>query len=108
MASEDTQPIKIIAPPPALYLGTLIFGFAVDAIWPLEIPASYPLLIGLGVLIFVVSAVCVRWAFSTMREKGTSPNPYKASEALVNHGPFQHSRNPIYVAMTCSISVSIL
>ena len=35
-----------------------------------------------------------------MRRVGTTANPKKASQVLATGGPFQFSRNPIYLAMT--------
>jgi protein-S-isoprenylcysteine O-methyltransferase Ste14 len=54
----------------------------------------------MGVLLMLLSGVFVSWAFITMRNLGTSPDPRKPSTALSTNGAFAYSRNPIYVAMT--------
>ena len=91
---------RIIAPPPVLYLGAFLLGFALDAIVPIELLPTASVQRVLGGLFVVLSGILARWAFLTLRRLGTTANPYKPSEALASDGPFHFSRNPIYVAMT--------
>lgn len=96
------EPVRpgIIAPPPVLYVGALLLGFAMHAVSPIGLfPATHAHEI-LGGLLFVLSGAFARWAFLTMRRLGTTANPRKPSERLATGGPFRFSRNPIYVAMT--------
>ena len=100
MSSPEPSTLAIVAPPPVLYSGTLLLGFAVHAVSPISLfPASRAHVMVSG-LVFVLSAAFARWAFLTMRRSGTTANPRRPSEALVTGGPFRFSRNPIYVAMT--------
>ena len=100
MDNPDSQPLKIAAPPPLIYIGTFLLGFAIHTISPFRIfQGDYAHVIG-GGCIFALSAAFARWSFLTMRRFGTTANPRKPSEALATSGPFQFSRNPIYVAMT--------
>ena len=100
MNNSDPPPLRLIAPPPVMYIGALLVGVAIHLLTPIAIfPATYPHEI-LGGVLLVLSGAFARWAFLTMRRLGTSANPTKPSEALVTGGPFRISRNPIYVAMT--------
>jgi len=91
---------KILAPPPVLYVGALAIGFVIHVASPLPILLSALAVRVLGALLLLMSAAFARWAFVTMRQAGTSANPRKPSLALATGGPFQLSRNPIYLAMT--------
>ncbi len=100
MSSPDSQPLRLIAPPPALYFGALLLGVALHVVAPIAVmPARHVLTVPGGVLM-VLSGAFARWAFLTMRRSGATANPKKPSEALTTDGPFRVSRNPIYVAMT--------
>ena len=100
MNNPEPRQLNIISPPPVLYIGTLLPGFAAHAVSPIGIfPTTHAHKIPGGCL-FVLSGVFARWALLTMRRFGTTANPKKPSEALATSGPFQVSRNPIYVAMT--------
>lgn len=100
MSNSDSLPLRLIAPPPVMYIGTLLLGIAIHVLSPIAIfPATHPHEI-LGGFLLVLSGAFARWAFLTMRRLGTTANPKKPSEALVTGGPFRISRNPIYVAMT--------
>jgi len=70
----------------------LLFG------WKLPVPIPCPwwmqVLGGLIVLAGLTSALS---AVSMMRRANTSPDPRKASNALVTDGPYKISRNPIYL-----------
>jgi protein-S-isoprenylcysteine O-methyltransferase Ste14 len=100
MNSPETTVLHIIAPPPALYIGTLLIGVALQAAFPFRMFSTSYAHVLFGVLLVVLSATFARWSFLTMRRIGTTANPRKPSEALATDGPFRFSRNPIYVAMT--------
>jgi protein-S-isoprenylcysteine O-methyltransferase Ste14 len=98
--NSKTNSAHVIAPPPVLYLGALISGLVIHAAMPLAIPVSAYTLRIIGLLLLILSGAFARWAFVTMGQMGTSASPREQSAALVTHGPFRFSRNPIYVAMT--------
>lgn len=100
MSNPEPLHLEIIAPPPVMYIGTLLLGFAIHAVSPIWIFPTLHAHVILGGLLFALSATVARWAFLIMRRLGTTANPRKSSEALAISGPFRYSRNPIYVAMT--------
>lgn len=40
------------------------------------------------------------WALLVMLVEKTSPNPYRETRTIVSKGPYQYSRNPMYLGMT--------
>ncbi len=94
----DTQ--GIIAPPPALYVGSFLVGLGIHLVLPLSIFHGALANRIAGTAFLVVSAALARWAFVTLRRAGTSASPYRPSAVLTTAGPFRFSRNPIYLAMT--------
>jgi protein-S-isoprenylcysteine O-methyltransferase Ste14 len=99
---NDSEPtaLHIVAPPPVLYIGVLLIGLALQAVFPFRLFSASSAHVLFGSLLIALSAAFARWSFLTMRRIGTTANPRKPSEALATDGPFQFSRNPIYVAMT--------
>lgn len=100
MNHRDSRPLKLIAPPPVMYIGALLLGVGIHALAPISIFSATYIQVILAGLFLVVSGIFARWAFLTMRRVGTTASPKKPSQALVTGGPFRISRNPIYVAMT--------
>lgn len=92
--------MRLIAPPPVMYIGALLLGITIHVLLPISIFPATPAREILASLLLVLSGAFARWAFLTMRRLGTTANPKQPSEALVTDGPFRISRNPIYVAMT--------
>lgn len=90
--------LELRIPPPAI---TLIFGLAM---WlsarhfpgvDIEIPASN-LACGLLVLLGIICDVA---GFLAFRDRRTTINPLKpaTTSAVVSHGIYRHSRNPMYI-----------
>lgn len=99
MEDNSSTHAGVLAPPPVLYLGALFSGLSLQFMDPAPI-ASFSVLVAPALLILLLSAGIARWSFLTMRKHGTSASPRERSAELVTSGPFAHTRNPIYVAMT--------
>jgi len=100
VSDSSIKSAEIIAPPPAMYLGTFLMGCMINLISPLPLLLSITSRWTTGLVFLAVSGAFARWAFIKMRQIGTTASPYESSTALITSGPFQYSRNPIYVAMT--------
>ncbi len=89
----------VIARPPFIYLGFLALGLVLDWLWPnplLPETLRYILggaLIGLGLALVMASIRCFKAA-------GTNFDTQKPATAILSDGPYQISRNPIYVGLT--------
>lgn len=95
----------VVFPPPFIYLGFLLAGFGIDWFLPLPllpITLAYAttiqfsvggLLIALALSIFI-SAILV------LRRGKTAIRPDRATSTIMTTGPFRHTRNPLYLALT--------
>ena len=99
MPSDDQDKAGVIAPPPVIYLGALVFGLLLNRRFPIPFlprkiarSLGWPLLSG-GVLL-------MGWFEWAMRHAGTPANPYKPVSQIATEGPFRYTRNPAYLAMT--------
>lgn len=86
-------------PPPALYLGMVVLGYGLDQWLPWHWPAGF-VSVWLGVALVGTGAILIGWAAYRFRHHQTTILPHKASSRIIQDGPFQLSRNPIYLAMT--------
>lgn len=53
-----------------------------------------------GVALIVGGVGTVIWGARTFQEAGTTISPHEPATALVESGPFQFSRNPLYLSLT--------
>ena len=90
----------MIIPAPLIYAG----GAAVAAVLQFYFPVSV-FSDGRGVwwiiiALSVAGVLLMLWALVVMLIAKTSPNPYRATRQLVFRGPYQYSRNPMYLGMS--------
>lgn len=97
MKSVTTDRARIIAPPPVIYLGMLSLGLFGEWIWPTRLLSCF-LAVASGSAIFTCGAIGLTATIRTLLRAHTPVDPYKGTTALVTDGPFQFSRNPIYVS----------
>ncbi|MBI5328998.1 MAG: isoprenylcysteine carboxylmethyltransferase family protein [Betaproteobacteria bacterium] len=83
--------------PPLPYAAALYAGWRLEQDWlaaPLDLGRANPLLgwplVTLGLALFA-------WTLLTFRRHRTTVNPYQAASHLCIDGPFQYTRNPIYL-----------
>src|SRR5436305_9680733 len=103
MKNEDSMQDNpgVIAPPPLIYAGGLVASLLLHLAFPIKV-RLLPRRISrrLGALLIVTSILIVLSAFRLMRQAGTEVNPTKPTTALVVKGPFQFTRNPLYLSFT--------
>jgi len=93
---DESPPGHILAPSPLLTLGAFLLGIAVEQLVPTQLlPAIWNwslggVLVGAGGLLF-------GGALWTMRHHDKHPSHSDEPPELITEGPFQYSRNPIYV-----------
>ena len=65
--------------------------------WALAFAAWPKVLI--GVMVFAAGLALAIWAFVTFRRAGTRVETTEPTMAIVTHGPYRFTRNPIYLGM---------
>ncbi len=89
-------PLPGLLRPPLVFLSTILLGIALNRAWPLPFRPSIvallgPLAIACAVLLFLFS-------FREFRAAGTSVRGSERTSTIVRTGPYQFSRNPIYLS----------
>jgi protein-S-isoprenylcysteine O-methyltransferase Ste14 len=90
----------VIAPPPLFFLGFLAAAALLEAFVPMSTMIFSPLLrYLLGGLLFTAGVLIGLAGARRFRAAGTNIPPTLPTTALVADGPYQWSRNPLYLAM---------
>jgi len=98
MPNDEQDKAGVIAPPPLIYLGTLISGLLLGRIFPKSF-LTRKMARGLGWPLLGGGVVLLGWFEWAMRQADTPTSPYKPVERIATDGPFRYSRNPGYLSM---------
>ena len=107
---ENTEPVRVLARPPLIYLAFLAAGVALHYLW-IELPVFPQGWIGhaAGWPIFALGLLLLLWSARTFSSSGEAIQIEKPTNSLVSTGPYRFSRNPIYLALTLAyIGVSLV
>ncbi|HYA14120.1 MAG TPA: isoprenylcysteine carboxylmethyltransferase family protein [Syntrophales bacterium] len=85
-------------PPPLIYAVVFAIGFPLQRVFPIGI---LPKVISrvIAFLCAGITAILAVWSIVWFRRAHTSLLPIKPSTALVTTGPYQFTRNPMYVSL---------
>ena len=98
MPGDEQDNPGIVAPPPLIYLGALIFGLLLNRRLPIGfLPRGIAR--GLGWSLLGAGALLLGWFEWAMWQADTSSNPYKPVKHIATEGPFRYTRNPGYLSM---------
>ncbi|OUS12786.1 hypothetical protein A9Q89_05175 [Gammaproteobacteria bacterium 53_120_T64] len=91
--------------PPAIYPLICVGGaYFLDKYLPLEPPlflTAEPAINGqLAVATLITALLIISWAIRSLRSEKTTLLPHRAVTRLVVSGPFQYSRNPMYLGFS--------
>ncbi len=81
-------------PPPVLVGGILLLAWGLARVMPVPIGVAIPTL---GGTVIAAALGLIVWALAVMMRAGNDPRPDRPDRAIVEHGPFRFSRNPIYL-----------
>lgn len=89
----------VVAPPPLIYLCSILFGLGFNTLWPVEV---FPQAVEFPFGMFIVLVAVIIFIFSVRRflKADTPLRPNKPTVFIVRTGPYRYSRNPIYLSMT--------
>lgn len=97
MIAEGSRTSPDVIPfPPLVFIAALGTGWLINCLVPFQLPA--PLRVAGGILIFAGITLGM-WGIRAMRRAGTPVRPDRPVTALVTDGPFQHTRNPLYIGL---------
>ena len=88
----------VIAPPPLIYLGGLLVGFALEALLPGGSLPDAVRWVG-GGLALVAGLALQTFFITAFSRAGTAVEPWKPTTAIVTTGPYRVTRNPAYLGM---------
>ncbi len=86
-------------PPPLVYLAAIVIGAAIDRLVPVRILGSAVAGWVGGALVLLAPAI-TGLSVRELRKAKTTVRPDRPAAALVTIGPFRHSRNPMYLALS--------
>ncbi len=102
MTSDDNP--RVFVPPPLIFAGLVAFGLAVD-----KTAISFGPLQVIGAILGVTGVGLIASALGLFRNHNTRPEPWQPSSALVSHGIYRMTRNPMYLGMAMlSLGVALL
>lgn len=94
---QNSSGVRIF--PPAIQVIAIALGFFVQLWVPVRIGGIGRLLAMVaGCLLLGIAVGLIAWTAILMSQAGTTPNPTRPTMALVIHGPFRFTRNPMYLA----------
>lgn len=108
MEHRQADHAQVIASPPLLYAGTFLAGLYLDSWLPLRLfPRALRSFAG-GALLGIAGTTLAT-AVREMRRAGTNLPPTQPTTTIVQSGPYQLTRNPIYGAFTLAyVGLSLL
>ncbi len=101
--SDGTDTAGVLVRPPILYLGAVALGFGLDAGLPLRFATGgleAPWRFGIGGGLILVSLLIMALGVTQFRKAGTNVPPTRPTTALVTHGIYALSRNPLYISLS--------
>ena len=106
MDHNTTDHPDVITFPPLIYVAGLGLSLAAKLLWRLPITPKWlskPRRKA-GFALIAAGAGMAIWGARTFREADTSISPHDPATTLVEDGPYQYTRNPIYIGMTAVYS----
>lgn len=99
MTPTDHAGVRV--PPPFIFLGFLLAGYLIgQQVGPQSLGLPVDIRRGIAFVLVIMGLLVDGVAVASLRRKGTAPEPWKPTTAIVDTGLFALSRNPIYLGFT--------
>ncbi len=98
MPGDEQDKAGVVAPPPLIYLGALVFGLLLGRRFPIGF-LSPTIARGFGWPLLGGGVLLLGWFERAMRQADTPASPYKPVSHIATEGPFRYTRNPGYLSM---------
>jgi len=96
---EPKDSSNAIVRPPIAWALAFAAGLGLNWLYPLPwIPAALPN-VWIGASVFAAAFALAIWAIVSFRRAGTRVETTEPTTAIVEHGPYRFTRNPIYMGM---------
>jgi protein-S-isoprenylcysteine O-methyltransferase Ste14 len=96
--AENRDTAGVIAFPPLIYGIPLVASILADRL-VLKRPLP-PVCVAVSGGFFIAAASLIVRSVAEFKKAGTAIDPFEETTALVQTGPFAHTRNPLYLALT--------
>lgn len=97
---KDAAAVRVA--PPVIPLLTVLLGVGLNWVWPIDLgfvlPTPERYWLG-GVIVMGAFLGLGLWSVLLFRRGGQSENPWKPTPHIEERGPFQFTRNPMYLQM---------
>jgi protein-S-isoprenylcysteine O-methyltransferase Ste14 len=93
---------RIVVPPPLVFVAVWVVAWILAQRLPFAIDGDGASTAqeGIGIALVACGLGVITWALVTMVRARTGIMPIRPARALVVHGPYRFSRNPMYVGLT--------
>ena len=95
----DQDSAQVTFPPPFVYLGFLLIGLAADRWLPWSLELGDDVRFSVAGALAAVGLYLLIAAQGRFRRAETDLKPWKATTAIVDHGVYGFTRNPMYLGM---------
>lgn len=95
-AQQNTSGVRIF--PPLIQIASIALGFFLQWAVPLRMPENLRPGMLAGYVVLAIALGLMAWSVIRMFRAGTTPNPTRPTTALLIHGPYRFTRNPMYLA----------
>jgi len=85
--------------PPIIYAISILAGIGLNNFWPLAMPYGLHNRI-YGVILIAVATLLAAWSLFEFHKADTDVRPDKPDSTLLTSGPYQFTRNPLYIVLT--------
>ena len=92
--------VGVIVEPPILFLAFLILGIALHFIIKFSIFSQSSVGYAAGGLLIILGVFLAGWAIKTFKKLGETPHHGNPIHKIIASGPFQFTRNPMYLSFT--------
>lgn len=95
------NPIRLLlhVPVPWVFILFYLAGAGLEHYFPSNLKAVRGS-VAVGAVLFLVGAIIAGWGLAIFHKRRTTTTPGESSSALVTWGPYQFTRNPMYVGLT--------
>ena len=99
---QDEKGAGVRFPPPLVFLGAILSGYAIHYLLPLRIGDTVGIIIA-GLTMVLIALIVIILTILTLRRANTSLEPWRPTSTIITSGVFSVSRNPIYLAFCWAV-----